>query len=69
MYTFLQNEQLLNPNQSDFRSSDSCINQLLSITHDIFQSLDATPSFEFGSVVLGISKALIKFGMNGYFIN
>ena len=29
MYTFLQNKQLLNPNQSGFRPSDSCINQLL----------------------------------------
>ena len=36
MYTFLQNEQLLNPNQSGFCPSDSCINQLLSITHEIF---------------------------------
>ena len=26
IYTFLQNEQLLNPNQSGFRPSDSCIN-------------------------------------------
>ena len=29
MYTFLQNKQLLNPNQSGFHPSDSCINQLL----------------------------------------
>ena len=35
-YTFFRNDQLLNPNQSDFRPSDSCINQSLSTEHDIF---------------------------------
>ena len=49
MYTFLQNEQLLNPNQSGLSPSDSCINQLLSITHEIFQSFDAAPPLEVGS--------------------
>ena len=50
MYTSLQNEKLLNPNQSGFRPSDSCTNQLLSITHEFFQSFDATPSLEVRSV-------------------
>ena len=50
MYTFLQNENLLNPNQSGFHPSDSCTNQLLSITHEFFQSFDATPSPEVRSV-------------------
>ena len=60
MYTFLQNEQLLNPNQSGFRPSDSCINQLLSITNEIFQSFDATPPLGVRSVFLDISKAFDK---------
>ena len=34
---FLLEERLLNPNQSGFRPSDSCINQLLVITHEIFE--------------------------------
>ena len=34
-YTFLRNDQLLNPNQSGFRPSDSCINQSLSTKHEI----------------------------------
>ena len=50
MYVFLQNEQLLNPNQSGFLPSDSCIKQLLSITHETFQSFDATPPLEVRSV-------------------
>ena len=36
IYNFLLNERLLNPNQSEFRPSDSCINQLLAITQEIF---------------------------------
>ena len=38
LYTFLHNEKLLNSNQSGFRPSDSCINQLLS-TRSKFSSL------------------------------
>ena len=56
MYNFLQNEQLLSPNQSSWRSSDSCINQLLSITLEIFQSFDATPSLEVRSVLFRYIK-------------
>ena len=36
IYNFLLSERLLNPNQSEFRPSDSCINQLLAITQEIF---------------------------------
>ena len=35
IYYFLMEEKLLNPNQSGFRPSDSCINQLLAITHEM----------------------------------
>ena len=38
IYNFLLEEDLLNPNQSGFRPSDSCINQLLAITHEIFEA-------------------------------
>ena len=53
-------ERLLNPNQSGFRPSDSCINQLLAITHKIFQSFDCNPPLEVRSVFLDISKAFEK---------
>ena len=39
IYHFLLEERLLNPNQSGFRQSDSCVNQLLAITHEIFLNL------------------------------
>ena len=53
-------EDLLNPNQSGFRSSDSCINQLLAITHEIFEAFDCNPPLEVRSAFLDISKAFHK---------
>ena len=43
-FRFLLDERLLNPNQSDFRPSDSCINQLLPITHEIFEAFNCNPT-------------------------
>ena len=53
-------ERLLNPNQSSFRPCDSCINQLLAITHEIFEAFDCDPTLEVRSVFLDISKAFDK---------
>ena len=60
IYGFLLEENLLNPNQSGFRPSDSCINQLLAITHEIFEAFDCNPSLEVRAVFLDISKAFDK---------
>ena len=60
IYNFLLKEELLNPNQSGFRPSDSCINQLLAITHEIFEAFDCNPTLEVRSVFLDISKAFGK---------
>ena len=59
LYNFFND--LLSSNQSGFRPTDSCINELLSITHDIYQSFDN--DLEVRGVFLDISKAFIKFGM------
>ena len=53
-------EELLNPNQSGFRPSDSCVNQLIAITHEILKAFDCNPSLEVRSVFLDISKAFDK---------
>ena len=53
-------EKLLNQNQSGFQPSDSCINQLLAITHDIFEAFDVNPYLAVRSVFLDISKAFDK---------
>ena len=55
LYPFLEQNNLISQNQSGFRSGDSCINQLLSITHEIFESIDQ--GFEVRGVFLDISKA------------
>ena len=60
IYNFLLEEDLLNPNQSGFRPSDSCINQLLAITHEIFETFHCNPPLEVRSVFLDISKAFGK---------
>ena len=57
---FLLDEDLLNPNQSGIRLGDSCINQLLAITHEISKAFDCNPSLEVRSVFLDISKAFDK---------
>ena len=49
---------LVSPNQSGFKPGDSCINQLLSITHEIYNSVDE--ELEVKSVLLDISKAFHK---------
>ena len=53
-------EQLLNPNQSGFCPSFSCVNQLIAITHEIFKAFDCNPSLAVRSVFLDISKAFDK---------
>ena len=58
MFSFFLANNLLPPNQSGFKSGDSCINQLLSITHKIYSSFD--DGFEVKSVFLDISKPFDK---------
>ena len=60
-------EELSNPNQSGFRPSDSCVNQLLAITHEIFEAFDCSPRLEVRSVFLDISKAFDKIWHEGLF--
>ena len=53
-------ERFLNPNQTGFRPSDSCVNQLLAITHEIFEAFDCNSPLQVRSVFLDISKAFDK---------
>ena len=57
---FLLEDEVLNPNQSGFRPSGSCVNQLVAITHEIFEAFDFNPPLEVRSVFLDISKAFDK---------
>ena len=56
---------LLNCCQSSFRPSDSCINQLISITHNIYRAYRANPSVEVRSIFLYLSKEFGKVWRDG----
>ena len=60
VFSYLENNDLLTPNQSGFRVNDICVNQLLSIVHKIYPDLDEYPSLEARSNLLDISKAFDK---------
>ena len=40
MFTYFIENNLISENQSGFKPGDSCVNQLLAITHEIFPSVD-----------------------------
>ena len=54
---FLENN-LISSNQFDFQLGDSCINQQISITHNIFKDFD--DGLEIRGLFLDISKAFSK---------
>ena len=58
MFKFFIENELISPNQLGFKPGDSCINQLLAITHEIYKSFD--DGFEVRTVFLDISKAFEK---------
>ena len=58
LFNFLNQNDLISPAQSGFKPGDSCINQLLSITHEIYHSIDE--DYEIRGVFLDISKAFDK---------
>ena len=41
LFKYLEDNNLSNGNQSGFRPGDSCVHQLLSITHEIYEVFDA----------------------------
>ena len=59
---FIEND-LSSPNQSGFKPGDSCINQLLSITHDICKFCDC--GYEVRGIFCDISKAFDKVWHDG----
>ena len=58
MLEFFIENKLISFSQPGFKSGDSCINQLLSITHDIYSSFDE--DLEVRSIFLVIAKAFDK---------
>ena len=60
-----QEHNLLSAHQSGFPTNDSCVNQLLSIVHDIYTAFHAWPTLESCGVFLDISKAFDEVGYEG----
>ena len=58
MFEFFTKNHLISCSQSGFKPGDSCINQLLSITHEIYKSSD--DGLNVRGVFLDISKAFDK---------
>ena len=60
MLEFLEENNLLCPHQSGFRSSDSCQSQLLSTVRDIYARFHQIPTPEVRANFLDVSKAFDK---------
>ena len=58
MLEFFIRYDFISQNQSGFKPGDSCINQLLAITHEIYKSFDVC--LDVRAVFLDISKAFDK---------
>ena len=58
MFTYFIENNLLSENKSEFKSGDSCVNQLLAITHEIFSRFN--DNYQVRGVFLDISKAFDK---------
>ena len=57
MFQHFKTNDLLVKCQSGFLPGDSCVSQLLCISHELYNSFDCNPSLETRGVFLDISKA------------
>ena len=67
LYEYFIENELISSSQSGFKPGNSCINQLLPITQEIYQSFDN--GFELGVSSLTYLRLLRKFGINVLFIS
>ena len=69
LFDYLKTNELLVNCQSGFLPGDSCISQLLSITHNIYKAFDGNPSLEVRVSFLTFPKHLIGYGMKVSFLS
>ena len=60
IFEYHEEKKLLSAHQSGFWSSDSCVNQLLSIIHNLHEVFDAYPTLETCGVFLDMSMVFEK---------
>ena len=65
LYKYLEDSKLLSVRQYGFRSSDSCVNQLLSFVHKLYKAFVAYPTLETLGVFLDMSKTFGKVWQEG----
>ena len=66
MFTVFTENNLISLNQSGFMPGDSCVNQLLAITQEIYKSFDE--GLEVRGVFLDIAKAFDKVWYEGFIL-
>ena len=81
LFSYFDKNKFLSDRQSGFRNGDSCVSQLLAITHEIYKGFDGRSSFESRGVFLDMSKVFDKvwhegllyklkcYGVEGKFFN
>ena len=69
VYEYLEEYKLLSPDQSGFRANDSCVNQLLSIVHNIYSAFNAYPTLQSCGIYWICQRLLIKYGIRDLFLN
>ena len=65
LFKYFKENNILFPHQSGFIQGDSCVQQLIAITHEIYKSFDCSPSLEVRGVIPVISKAFDKVWHDG----
>ena len=66
LFKYLDDNNLLTSNQSGFRPGDSCVHQLLSITHEIYKAFDANPSLDVRGFFPDLPKAFDRVWHDGF---
>ena len=57
LYEYVEENKLLSMHPCGFWSNDSCVNQLLSVVHNLYKDFDAYPTLKTRGVFLDMSKA------------
>ena len=66
-FKYLAEHNLLWAYQSGFQANDSCVNQRLSIVHDIYTAFDAYPTLESCGVFWIYQRLLLSIAWRTYF--
>ena len=65
LFNYFIENNLLSQHQQGFIPGNSCVQQLISITHEIYNAFDCNPSLEVRGVFLDISKVFEKVWYDG----